>query len=45
MTAPPLILNGNLTLTESAHNDSDNLTNTKPHENKTDTGTNNYSKY
>ena len=44
MTAPPLILNGNLTFTESAHNDFDNFTNTKPHENKTDTSTDNYSK-
>ncbi len=45
MTAPPLILNGNLTLTESAHNDSDNLTDTEPHKNETDTSTNNNSKY
>lgn len=45
MTAPPLILNGNLTLTESAHNDSDNLTDTEPHKNETDTSTNNNSEY
>lgn len=37
-------LNGNLTFTESAHNDFDNFTNTKPHKDKTDTGTNNNSK-